>query len=428
MGQRDESGSARLALILLALGILLQFWLWSRPVWLYRDQVELYTLGLDFARDGKLDAFGKLMTGDYTIPGVFLQLLVGVPLMLWRDARAPTLLMGLTQVAAAVLFARVLRRELDGRASALFLAVFWLSPWRLYHSGFLWEANFLFLPAAVHLWACRELRSEARVWPSLALGLTFLLTAQVHAAILILALATLFLLWRRRLVIEPRAALAGAFLGSITLWPTLAALLAGRRPETAGEAAAGLLTRLNSVEKGLVYWIRFGSPDVGRRFRETVFCALPGGREGSGIACGAIELTEAVALVGVVLSLVASWWFWRRREASEREPEGWLRDYALAVLAGVVVAAALSPVLVQGWHLLIAMPAACLPVALWLRAAWSPGKPRFHAWLRAAMVVTVLWRLPAVVLLGLGHPMYVKPEDPAQRMHVAPEALRELLR
>lgn len=409
-----------------ALGAALQLWLWARPVWVYRDQLELYTLGMDLVRDGRLAPFGKLMTGDFPLPGGLLQLLVGLPLLVWRDLRSPTLLLVAVHLAAGWLLARVAARRYGWRAAALFLAVCWLSPWRLYHSGFLWEASYLLLPAALHLWACDALdRQPRRAAPSLVLGLTLAATAQVHGSVLILLFATAWLAWRRRVRLHLAATGAGLVLGSVTLWPTLLALLQGAVPPPSTAEPLGLLARANSVEKAVVYWLRLGSLDVGRRFRQTIFCEAPG-VEGVAqpFACGLTRLTEVVALLSVLAALAASWWLLRRRHpaGAEPPPHPWARSYCRVMLTSCLAAALISPVLIQGWHVLIALPAACLPVALWTAARWPTARP----WLRWAMALFLLWRLPAAAVLGLGHPMYVTPPDPAMRRHVVPEELLEL--
>ncbi|MDX1502082.1 MAG: hypothetical protein R3325_06945 [Thermoanaerobaculia bacterium] len=420
--QTGEADWRRLTRAVFALGAALGLWLWARPVWIYRDQVELYTLGMELVRGGSPAAFGKLMTGDYALPGALLQLLVGLPLALWRDFRAPTLLLQATHLAAGALLLATVRRRYGWRPAALFGMVFWLGPWRLFHSGYLWESNFLFLPAAVHLWVSDALRRRPRVGPSLALGALLTATPQVHGSALILLFATAWLAWRRHLRPHWPAAAAGALLGGLTLWPTLVAWLRGGAAPPSDPVALDLLMRANSVEKALLYWLRFGSLDMGRRYRQMVFCELPGSDETrSALLCAAGELTHLLGLLSVLLPVAASWWLLRRRPAGAA-PRPWARSYGLAVLGSSLAAAALSPILMQGWHLLLAVPAASLPVALWLDHLWPPAR----RWLRLAVLLFLLWRLPAALLLGLGHPMYVAPPDETLRRHVIPERLLTL--
>jgi len=406
----------------------MQIWLWLRSVWIYIDQVELYKLGMALARDGELLPFGKLATGDLPIPGVLLEILIGLPLMAWLDLRASTLVLILFHLAAALILSRVLAKDFGWRLTTVYLAIFWLSPWRLFHSAFLWETNYLLLPAALHLAACRALRNEAKLGASALLAATLLLTAQMHGSVLILGLSCVFLLIRRRLCLHWGGVALGSVLGSISLIPTIMALIGGSGLPARPESAASLLTRLNSVEKGLVYWFRLSSLDVGRRFRQSLFCTEPGGGDTvpQPLLCHLGELTQILALASVLVSLAAGWWFFRRRrrpdESTESSVREWYRHYTLAMFLAVLVSASMSPVLIQGWHVLIALPIACLPVADWIAHRW----PTAGSSLRAIIVLFVLWRIPASLLL-LGHPMYAKPASPELPRHIAPTELRVLL-
>ena len=410
-------------------GALVQAWFWVRSVWIYLDQVDLYRLGMALARDGELVPFGKLSTGGLPIPGVVLELLVGLPLMAWMDVRAATLVVIAFHLAAVWILSRLLAEDFGWGFAALFLAIFWLSPWRLFHSAFLWETNYLLLPAALHLAACRAQRSAARFGASVLLAATILLTFQMHGSALILMIASALLVYRKRLFLHWGGVAVGTVLGSISLLPTVSAVLGGSGLPVRPATAANLLVRLNSVEKGLLYWFRLGSVDVGRRFRQSVFCIEPGGGDTVPfpVLCNLLEITQILALASVLVTVVATWWFFRRRRNRDTEDpaqitRAWYGDYTLAMLVAVLVSSFLSPVLIQGWHVLIALPVACLPVTAWIADHW----PRAGSLMRAILLLFVLWRVPASLLL-LGHPMYAHPKSPDLPRHVAPSDLRVLL-
>src|SRR5687768_8845563 len=121
----------------LLVGVALQALLWSRQ-WIYGDQYALLLPAIEFAETGRLHAYGKTMSGDGRIPGSLLQLVVGLPLQWWPDYRAPMLLVGLFHAGAVAILSWCIGRGLGLRFLAAYLAVYWLSPWRLYHAGFLW--------------------------------------------------------------------------------------------------------------------------------------------------------------------------------------------------------------------------------------------------------------------------------------------------
>ena len=190
--------SQRLTLsIVLGVGLVLELWLWSRSVWVYPDQARLLSRALDWLETGRLSATGKATTNGFREPAGLLQLVVGVPLRVWPHVLAPGLLVLISHVAALAVLLPTLARLLDWRCATAFAAVFWLAPRRLYLSTYVWEPNYLFLLAALHLWATARLREEARVWPSFVLGLSIVSGPQFHLSGLTLLFATA-LLWLRR--------------------------------------------------------------------------------------------------------------------------------------------------------------------------------------------------------------------------------------
>ena len=118
--------SAYIAAIVIA-GVAFQFFLWTRQS-LLGDQITLLSLGVEFTESGALAPVAKGMSGGGSIPGGFLQLLVGVPLKIWPDYRAPALAVVLSQLLAVALLAVTIGRAMGLRFLAFFLAVYWLSP------------------------------------------------------------------------------------------------------------------------------------------------------------------------------------------------------------------------------------------------------------------------------------------------------------
>ena len=117
------------------LGISIQLFLISRS-WLHGDQIILLKIGLDYAETGRLAAVSKFASGGVPVPGCLLQLLVGLPLAIWPDYRAPVVFIGLLKLMSALLLANIFLIETGSRFTFLFLIIYWLSPWRFYHSGF----------------------------------------------------------------------------------------------------------------------------------------------------------------------------------------------------------------------------------------------------------------------------------------------------
>ena len=413
-------------------GAALQALLWSRQ-WVYGDQYALLLPALDLIETGQLPPFAKTMSGDGRIPGALLPLLIAVPLEVWPDYRAPALLSGLTHFAAAALLAVCVGRALGARFAAAYLAIYWLSPWRLYHAGFLWEPAYVFLPAALHLFCAYRLRERPHAGWSLLLGLLLSATLQLHGSFLVLVLLTAVLVARKLIRIDWRGAVLGLAAGSLTLVPTLQAFAAGALPPLAPTSSVDyprvILGVLNGL-RGAGRFLRLASLDIGRRLREVVWFDAPAGETGVAFGSALVTLIWAAGIVSLPLVLYAGW-RWFRRDPSFDPPDNprrakaadWFRAYALWCLAALCAAAALSPVVLQGWHVLIAFHAACLPVAAWLSDSF---RRRATAW-RAAALTFVAVEVAAVLLLAFGHEMYRPRSGEEIRRQDFPDAVRPLM-
>ena len=424
-------------------GSALQVWMILRS-WVYFDQVLLLRLGLRWAVDHELVAWGKVMSGGGAIPGYALELAIGLPLSLWMDARSPLLFLFVSHLLAGVLLVRLVWRWVAADVALWFAVLYWLSPWRLFNCGFLWEPQFLMLPAAVALWAGFTLRpahspsSGLRIGASAALGAAVTLAPQLHASGVLLGAQALVLLLPPARRIRPSwgGLVAGSSLALLPLVPAARALAAGELPPWApveGRLFAGLI-EIHPLLKSLTLWVRIASADGGSRLLETVFVRDYGGRVDAAppgdLAWVWMGPLAAFGVTSAVLVAVAQWRVMgpRSRIAPParggvvEEPVAWLIHGSKTALLVLLAATALSPVSPQMRYVLVFIHFACLPVALWLGRAL----PEVGNRLRPAIVVLVLVRVPVALVLGLGHPMYRPPDDAAARARLSGEALQEL--
>ena len=415
--ERAAGRARRAGAAVLLLGLGLQLWLTYRS-WFYFDQVLLYKLGIGWVAGDGLYPFAKVVSGAGVIPGALLQLAVGLPLEVWFDYRSPILFLGLAQLAAAVVLWRVVARTFGESVAAFYLAIYWLGPWRLYHSGFLWEPIYLLLPAALHLWATVRLRDRGEPLASATLGLVVAVAVQLHPSGIALAILTGLLLATRSHRLHAVWAAAGAIAGGLTLLPTASAWMSGRLPSilTGSHWSELGLFRVYPLTKDLTYWLRLGSLDVGRRLRQS---ELPEA------FAWTIPVLSVLGAASIALALWATIRFFRRRAAPDSAAGSLVRRYCIFALVGHLLAMGVSSVTPQGWHCLVLLHAASLPVAL-LCSRWlgshdrQPGrsKARGSRPLRLLLWSFLFLRVPIVLVIGLGHPMYVEPEGDPNRARI----------
>lgn len=373
------------------------------------DIRQLDDLVTAFVKNPSCPPTWKSMSGGTSLPGCFLPGVVGLPVLVTGDPRVPAAVVSLTHLLAALLLTVTLRRVAGDRFTAFYLAVFWLSPWRLFHSAFLWDPNLVILPAAVHLWCCAAGRREARPVPSLVLGATLVLTGQLHGSALFLFVLTALLLARKELRVSWPFFVAGAAAGSVTLIPAALHILRGGSLSFA--ASDGFLGRgfvyVFPLLRTFLFWFRLGSLDLGRlNATDAVSCAsahLNGGASDV-LRCALYRGAGFVAIASVLLPVAAAWQWMRRSASPASTGDPWVRAYAVNAFLALLVSGGLSPVTIQAWHVLIALPAACLPVAGWLDDRW-PFRRRVVAWL---VVAFLLARLPVAALLASDYPVFCR--------------------
>src|SRR5262249_10884516 len=150
-------------------GLALSVLFWTRQA-IGGDQLNLLARGWLLAVEGRWIPYGNPMSTGGATPGGLTSLLVGLPLMVWRDYRAPSVVILLSHAAAVLLLShaaafllldRALRPILSPRERLLFAVFYWLNPWRVFFSGYLWNPNYLYLFGAVHLATALRLRRRA---------------------------------------------------------------------------------------------------------------------------------------------------------------------------------------------------------------------------------------------------------------------------
>lgn len=375
------------------------------------DQLNHLGRGWHLAMEGRWVPFGPPATkGGAQIGGVN-GLLVGLPLLVWEDHRAPTAVVLLSHLLAYLLLDRALRRILRPEERLLFALLYWINPWRIFFSGFLWNPNYLLLAGAAHLATARPLARRRRFATSFLHVLTLGLAMQVHAACLMLVVASLLLWWRGYLRLHLGGAVLAGLVVAVSLAPWALAVIAepGYLPAGEGLPGWGLLT-VHPILKGLAHWLRFAGLGLAYPMTCLDFSALGG--PGLDRLRPFLEAFELVTLVPtVLLAAWANWRLWRgprrRRRLARFDPaatdRAWLGGYARWVLLAALATFALSPTSISHWYVFPVFHAAVLPLVLaagaLLRTRRAPAVRRMA--LAYALVMALL--APA---FALGAPPY----------------------
>jgi hypothetical protein len=337
------------------------------------DQINLLARGWLLVAEERFVPYGNPTSAGGFEAGGASTVLVALPLYLWRDARAPVLLIVAAQALGYWLLDRVLRRT-AGRAERLvFAIVYWLSPWRLYHSGFLWNPNYLFLAGAVHASTLLAQRARARAWPSFLHVVTIGLAMQLHPSSVWMPIATALLWIRGYARIHVPGAIVGAGAIVLSLVPWVAAVVRDPSLLPGGEGfpLRGLIFVFPLV-RGVFLWLRYGSLWVSEKFVRFDFSQALA-PQASAIAEALVRALYFVAAPATLAcSAFASFRLLRRprsilgpRHRRDGSGRAWIRGYArLGFLSGLA-AFALSPTTVMSWQGLVLFHAAVLPVALW---------------------------------------------------------------
>ncbi len=393
--------------------------------------MNLLARGWYLADEGRLIPYGNPGSGGGVAPGPATSVLVGLPLLVWRDPRAPVVLILAFHFLAFLLLDRVVRQCLCRRERLLFALLYGLSPTRLYFSGFLWNPSYLFLAGAVHMWTAYRQRGEARFLDSFLHVLVVGLAFQVHASTIILAFASLALFLRGGMKLHWPGAIAGAVAAGLTLVPYLEAIQQDPTliPVGVGFPFRGLVFVFPLV-RGLLNWLRYSSLSVSKEVTRFDLS----GPLGEGVDAWLSPLLKGLALtagvVTMIAALAAAVWFYRRlrqghppwRFAPGAPQREWLEGYVLWCFVAAFVTFCIAPTTPMWWQVVSVTHAAVLPLVLWgaelsagrwqkavRRAAWAWGAASI-----ALVVVTALaspqfrcgGRYNVVLDLVSDHPMF----------------------
>ncbi len=410
--------------IVFAVGLAFTCIYWSRSQ-VAGDQLNMLARGWLLMAEGEWIPFGLGTSAGGKAPGSLTSLIVGLPLMVWQNHRAPTLVIVLLNLVGYFLLDRLVARELGPQARLLFAIVYWLNPWRLYHSGFLWNSSYLLPLGALHFWTVYRQRERPRFGESFLQVLVVGLAAQLHPAAATLVILSVLLWWRGYFRFHwPAVALASILIAASLIPWALAVIEDGHLLPSSTSQHGRIAQSLLSTARGLGYWIRY-SALIGS---STILCldfGLPsrvfvGDTLRQGIQVSVGLLTLPVVIWGNLRLWRGSkgWW---RRVAGPIDFRTWLLGVVRWSFVGVLAACVITPTAVMSWQLLSVLHLAVLPLVLLGldlidRGRWTAVRLGATAY---AAIGTVL-----IAAIGWGSPMFRCGGETCDAMNATPPPLR----
>lgn len=420
----DNATAARLTITIFLVGLALSVIMAARSQ-VGGDQLNMLGRGWLWAIEGELVPYGLPTSAGGKAPGTLTSYVVGLALRFWQHHRAPTLVLLVAHLIGYLLLDRMIGRELGAIGRLLFAILYWINPWRMYHSGFLWNANFMVPVGALHLWTIYRQRDRPRFWESFLQVLAIGLAAQIHASVVTLVILSLLLWWRGYFRFRWTGVIAACIVVGVSLIPWALAVLQDPSLLPQGSPShARLQQAAVSLARGLGYWLRYPAMIAS----STILCLDFGG---STAVLPADRLRQLVQIMVGVLSLPVVLWangrLWRQATGWWRRPPSgipyrrWLDGVVRWSFVGTLLACLLTPTSVMSWQLLTVLHLAVLPVLLLGSDLLEEGRLRE---VRAGAAVFALSSLGLIIAISWGSPMFRCGGETCGSMNAAKHSLR----
>lgn len=362
----------KFALFLAGLGFSILFFVTLK---LHFDNTQMLDRAFKLLDTGVWVHHGNAATGMGFVPGTFLTFVTAMPMVIYDSPYSAMAVIALFHIAS-LLFILSATRPFDRSLVSLLLLLYWLNPWRVEQSE-LYNPGYLFFFAGAHLLSSMRMRVKSFGW-TLFHVLTLGFCAQVHFSAIILIFLSALLLYRREIEVHWGAFALGSALIIGSLIPFFIEL--AQAPTSATGVSGHIFWGKNlilvfPVLKAIVYWVRYGSTDFARHiFTELDF---------SWIRSDALRAWIEYPFTAIKLALAAVTFFFsahvnfkvlrkeiprlerRRPPPSQEVPnaEAAFDRYFALLFVAMALAAALSPVEFNHWHLVICFPAVSILIA-----------------------------------------------------------------
>lgn len=372
----------------IALGLGVGFWYQINQI-VDGDQLQMIHRGYQAAYLGLWPATGNAASVVGNVPGFLSTAVVAGPLMLWDSPYAPIVLLLILRLAGFLMIDAVVRQALPQSMAVriVLLLLLWLNPWVQYDS-LLYNPSYLIFCSGLHLYTAWHLRDRPGFWVTFWHVLAIGFAMQLHFSWPLLAFISVYLWWRQIMRVNWWGVAIAVLLIGISLVPYLSELLVNpdiarnSDPEARERYIGWGAVHVYPVLKSVIYWLRYGAwafpsklvNDAGFDWVMSLHWLEWGlvwvWRIGQYFLAA---VTVVIALVANIMAWSEIRHHWRRRDGAVSDPVTWLLLYALGAFVAMLLSAGLAPIVFNYWHLVLILPAAVLPVLVWVFRALFEG-------------------------------------------------------
>ncbi len=332
------------------------------------------------AHNGVWQSYGNAASAVGNVPGSLSALVIGVPLMLWDSPWAPMVFLIALHLASFLLFNAVIKQIFNPAIQLIFLLLYWLNPWFLFENV-LYNPSYLFFFGALHFWSAYHMRENKSFGYTLLHLLSIAMAMQLHYSWIILAMISLYLYVRGIIKINWFGVFAAFALTALSLIPYFQAYLS--HPEIRqnpgnkdGARYIGWgLVHVYPIFKGIIYWFRYPS------FLFSNTLAMYTGFDWlttHPIIQKIVQYTykgiiEIIGIASLWIVWKANYHSWKlikpiafTRSFSDYSQQQWLLMYALGTFIAILISGALSPIVFNYWHLIIAFGFSLFPILIFI--------------------------------------------------------------
>jgi len=368
-----------LYILLFSLGLALSYWYAMHQI-VDGDITQMLDKGYHGFFTGEWSSYGNAASVVGNVPGSLLALVVGLPLFIVDSPWAPMSFLILLKAGSFFLLDNVIKHSFDNTIRLVFLVIYWLNPWFLFEN-ILYNPSYLFFFSALHLWSAFQLREKNSFFYSFLHLLSIGMAMQLHYSWIILAVMSLFLLYKNIVKVNWFGVFFAAFVIVVSLIPYIQEFMQNEAIRQNQDAKDGDRyigwggIHVYPVLKAFLYWLRYGSfiftnkLVTGANFDWLTTIAimqqvLKYAYQVVIFAFGALTLWISFQANKYLYQKIKGTYF--RRYQEETNLQAWLQNYILAALTGILVSAILSPIVFNYWHLLIIFPFALFPFLLYI--------------------------------------------------------------